>query len=307
MQSKRGDPVIQDQAESLRRIRFMTPTVEKKVSAMPQAVSRVISFTSGKGGVGKTSMVVNVAVALAQSGKSVLILDADLGLANVDVMLGLKPNATLHDVFEGRCSLDDIVIDSPEGVSVIPAASGVESVCNLDATRQMLLMQAVENMAVSYDYLLIDTQAGIGSDVMYFNSAATETIVVITGEPTSLTDAYALMKVLSQNYGERSFSVVANDVNDENDGRRAFARLSSVAERFLHVDLRYLGHVPTDGAMQEAIRSQTALLSSFPSSRASSAIRTISRKIDEAFFEQRVKGGMQFFFNRLIEVSASQR
>lgn len=307
MQSKRGDAVIRDQAETLRRERFMTFTVERQVAPAPRAISRVISFTSGKGGVGKTSMVVNIAAALAEAGKSVLVLDADLGLANVDVMLGLKPASTLHDLFEGRKSLDDIVIDLPLGISVIPAASGIESICSLDAARQMMLMQAVESMARSYDYVLIDTQAGIGSDVMYFNSAATETVVVITGEPTSLTDAYALIKVLSQNYGERSFLVVANNVHDDADGRRAFARLSSVVERFLHVDLRFLGSVPSDSAMQESIRAQSAMLSSFPSARASSAIRTISRKMDEAFYEQRIKGGMQFFFNRLLEMSAAER
>lgn len=307
LQSKRRDPVIQDQAESLRRVRFVKPMVEKKVTTARPTVSRVISFTSGKGGVGKTSMVVNLAIALAQAGKSVLVLDADLGLANVDVMLGLKPSATLFDVFEGRNTLDDVIVSGPEGISVIPAASGVESMCSLDTSRQMLLMQAVENMAGEYDYLLIDTQAGIGSDVMYFNCAATETVVVITGEPTSLTDAYALIKVLSQNYGERSFSVIANNVADDKDGERAFKRLQGAVDRFLQVELRYLGFVPADASMSEAIRSQKALLTLYPSSRAGSAVRTISRKIDEVFYEQRVKGGMQFFFNRLLEASAFER
>jgi flagellar biosynthesis protein FlhG len=292
----------------------MNPLVDKKVYSTshqvtrhrsgPPSVSRVISFTSGKGGVGKTSMVVNIAVGLAQAGKSVLVLDADLGLANVDVMLGLKPSWTLQDVFEGNKSLDDILVSGPEGISIIPAASGVESICSLDTGRQMLLMQAVESMATSFDYILIDTQAGIGPDVMYFNTAATETVVVITGEPTSLTDAYALIKVLSQNYGERSFSVIANDVRDADDGQRAFARLQSVVERFLHVELRFLGHVPEDSAMQDSIRAQEALLTRYPSSRAGSAIRVVSRKIDEVFYQQRVKGGMQFFFSRLLEASA---
>jgi flagellar biosynthesis protein FlhG len=306
-QSNKRDPVIQDQAESLRRTRFMKQAVEQKVTRSRAAVSRVMSFTSGKGGVGKTSMVVNTAVALARAGKSVLILDADLGLANVDVLLGLKPTATLLDVFEGRASLDEIMVEGPEGISIIPAASGVESICNLDAGRQMLLMQAVENMAPQFDYLLIDTQAGISSDVMYFNSAASEIVVVITGEPTSLTDAYALIKVLSQNYGEHSFSVIANNVRDERDGQRAFGRLHGAVTQFLQVQVRYLGFVPADSAMQEAIRSQRSLMELFPSSKAALAVGQISRRIDEAFHEHRVKGGMQFFFNRLLEVSASDR
>ena len=159
-----------------------------KQSKTHQDVTRVISFTSGKGGVGKTHTVVNTAVTLAAQGFSVLILDADLGLANVDVLAGVTPKGTLHDVLKGRCALDDILVEGPGGIVIIPAASGVEEIQALGNAEKMVLMSEVERIAHHYDFLLIDTPAGIGSDVMYFNSAAGEVVCVITGEPTSLTD-----------------------------------------------------------------------------------------------------------------------
>jgi flagellar biosynthesis protein FlhG len=276
--------------------------VEVKRSHKPPQVSRVMSFTSGKGGVGKTSMVVNLGVALADIGKSVLILDADLGLANVDVLLGLRPKYTLLDLFEGRRSLEEIIVNGPKGISIIPAASGVESICNLNAARKLLLMQAVENMAYGFDYLLLDTQAGIGPDVIYFNTASAEVICVINSEPTSLTDAYALIKVLAKNYGERSFSIISNNVASEKEGLAAFNRLRLAVERFLQVELNYLGHVPSDPALPDSVRSQQPLMELFPSSRAALALAALARRIDSDFHEFRIKGGMQFFFRQLLEM-----
>lgn len=278
-------------------------TIQKSRSDSP---SRVISFTSGKGGVGKSSLVVNSAVALAQIGRSVLLIDADLGLANVNVLLGLRPSHTLNDVFEGRKSLTEIMLEGPEGIAIIPAASGVESICNLSAERRLMLLDAVEKVAKSFDYILIDTQAGIGPDVMYFNSAAGEIICVITSEPTSLTDAYALIKVLSQNYGEREFKVIANNVSSEKAGFQAFSRLQRAVERFLHVSLDYLGYVPSDRYLCEAVRAQEPFLKLFPSSAAGVAISSLVRKLDASFHELRVKGSMQFLFQQLVEATRAQ-
>jgi len=283
--------------------------VEKKASPRrlrPNQVSRVISFTSGKGGVGKTSVVVNLGIALADMGRSVLLLDADLGLANIDVMLGLQPKYTLLDLFEGRKRLEEIMVDGPHGISIIPAASGVESICNLRAEHKLLLMDAVENMACGFDYILIDTQAGIGSDVMYFNSAAGEIVCVINCEPTSLTDAYALIKVLSQNYGEKSISILANNIPGDaaKEAMAAYRRLDKAVQRFLHVELNYLGVVPADNAWLEAIKTQRALLELFPSSPSGLAIAALAKKLDSGFHEWRVKGGMQFFFRQLLDLSS---
>jgi flagellar biosynthesis protein FlhG len=266
--------------------------------------TRVISFTSGKGGVGKTNLTVNMAVALAQAGNSVLILDADLGLANVDILLGVKPTYTLNDVLRGERSIEEIIVDGPQGVSVIPAASGIETLSLLNTADKMRLMEELENLSLDFDYLLIDTRAGITPDVMYFNTASSEIMVVINNEPTSLTDAYALIKVLATTYGEKSFNVISNDVLDARDGERAFNRLQSVVARFLQVKLSYIGHVPSDAHVVESVQQQRALMELYPSSRAGLAIAAAAKKVDEDFQEQKVKGGMQFFFRKLLDIDS---
>ncbi|MCB0318341.1 MAG: MinD/ParA family protein [Bdellovibrionales bacterium] len=269
-----------------------------------QDITRVISFTSGKGGVGKTNCLVNTAIALAREGKSVLVLDADLGLANVDVLLGISPQYTINDVLNGTKTLQEIMLDGPEGISVIPAASGIESICNLSTSQRMFLLDAIEEVAYKYDYLLIDTQAGIGADVMFFNNASSEIVCVINEEPTSLTDAYALIKVLSRDYGEKNISVLANNVPNEESGLRAFKRLQSAVERFLHINLKYIGFVPRDKAVLSALSDQRAVLELYPSSPAGIAFSRVARQLDSDFINLRVKGGIQFFFRSLLEMEA---
>jgi len=275
-----------------------------ELSRSRRAVTRVVSVTSGKGGVGKTNCAVNLALALARLGRSCMLLDADLGLANVNVLLGLHPHATLADVLDGRMQLRDIMLHGPEGVAIVPAASGAGTMNGLSAEQKMLLMSQIEEVASEYDYLLIDTQAGIGPEVMYFNSAAAEIVCVINGEPTSLTDAYALIKVLSAEYGEKNISIIANNVQDEAAGRAAFGRLSRAVDRFLHVNLAYLGCVPSDLAMRTAVTEQKAFLQLFPSSAAARALCKVAERIDADFYRNRIKGGMQFFFKQLMEASA---
>lgn len=289
-----------DQAATLR--------ASRRAGRGPQSmgsITRVMSFTSGKGGVGKTHSVVNVGLALAREGRSVLILDADLGLANIHVMLGLQPRYTLNDLFEGTQTLDEIIVNGPDGLAIIPAASGVESICHLSPEQRLMLTDAIEAVAERFDYLLIDTQAGIGADVLHFNSAASEIVCVINAEPTSLTDAYALIKVLAQNYGEKEFSILSNNVTDSAEGLRAFNRLAKSVERFLHVKLKYLGCVPRDGAVNEAISYQRAVLEIYPSSPAGLALASLARRIDTEFYDNRIKGGMQFFFEQLLTVGDS--
>ncbi|MBX7139232.1 MAG: MinD/ParA family protein [Oligoflexia bacterium] len=291
--------VFREGSKSLRRIE------KTDTSRRPHAITRVMSFTSGKGGVGKTGVVVNLAVALARRNRNVLILDADLGLANIDVMLGIKIERTLQDFFEGRATLEEIIVDGPEGISIIPAASGVESICNLPTEHKLLLTDAIEQLAGEYDYLLIDTRAGIDADVMYFNSASGEIVCIINPEPTSLTDAYALIKVLSREYGEKSICILSNNVSGEAQGQACFNRLSRAVERFLNVELRYLGFVPTDEMVRASIQEQRALLELFPSSPAAMALSALATRIDSEFLDRRVKGGMQFFFRQLLEAGVN--
>ena len=284
--------------------RMTMEKVGKSMGKSLQAVTRVISVTSGKGGVGKTHTVTNMAISLASQGYAVLVLDADLGLANVDVLLNLKPKGTLHDVLKGALRLDDILLEGPGGISIIPAASGVEELHELRSEDKLLLLEEIERMASQYDFLLIDTPAGIGSDVMYFNSAAAEVVCVINGEPTSLTDTYALIKVLSTTYGEKNFSVVVNNVADETEATAAFRKLTRAVERFLKVRVRYLGWIPADGTVRECVMQQQAISAEFPSSKASRAIAAIARTVADQKPEVTVKGGMQFFFRQLLEMTS---
>lgn len=283
-----------------------TPVIKELSGVKPAMnhLTRVISFTSGKGGVGKTNLVVNLGVALAEKGHSVLLLDADLGLANIDVLLGIQPKHTLHEVLGGKKGLTEVMISGPAGISVIPAASGVEVLRGLTAQQRLLLLEAVENLAYSFDYMLIDTGAGIGEDVMYFNSAATEIVCCITNEPTSLTDAYALIKVLSGSYREKSLAIVVNEVSSEQEARQTYARLARSVARFLQIELRYLGWVPSDPAVPEAVREQRALVQLYPSSIAARAMTHLAEAIDGEFWKFRIKGGMQFFFKQLLELNA---
>lgn len=275
-----------------------------KQSKTHQDVTRVISFTSGKGGVGKTHTVVNTAVTLAAQGFSVLILDADLGLANVDVLAGVTPKGTLHDVLKGRCALDDILVEGPGGIVIIPAASGVEEIQALGNAEKMVLMSEVERIAHHYDFLLIDTPAGIGSDVMYFNSAAGEVVCVITGEPTSLTDSYALMKVLNSAYGEKSFGVVVNDVDSEAAAQVAYNSLASAVQKFLHIETRMLTWIPSDSVVRECVMERKPLSYVRPSSKAALGISQLARTLVEHAPQRKVKGGMQFFFRQILDLPA---
>jgi flagellar biosynthesis protein FlhG len=266
-----------------------------------EPLTRVISIASGKGGVGKTTVVTNLAVALAQQAKSVLVLDADMGLANVDVMLGIKPQGTLQDVIEGTRTLEEILVRGPAGIMIIPAASGVERMCALTNADRTALFQGLEELASRFDYLLIDNEAGIGADVMYFTSAAHEIVLIVNDEPTSLTDAYGLVKVLSQTYGEREVRVIVNQASDAQQGVTVFERFSKALERFLHVQSHYLGSIPRDEMAREAILSQRAVVEAFPSSRVSVAIQRIAQELLTEAPYVRPNGGVQFFFSQLME------
>jgi flagellar biosynthesis protein FlhG len=276
-------------------------------AARGRAQTRVISVTGGKGGVGKTLSVVNLAIGLARCGKSVMIMDADLGLANVDIMLGISPRYTVFDLLSGERSIEEILVSGPEGITIIPAASGIQRAAALSDAQRLRLFDEIERIAHGYDYLLIDTQAGIGSDVLYFSAAANEILCVVTPDPTSITDAYALIKVLAQEFGEKTFRVLINNVSGRSSqtieaiADKTFDRLARAVEKFLQVELDYVGHIPADEAVPESIRRQRPLLEQFPSSPAGLSFTALANKFDEEFVNYRVKGGMQFFFRSLLE------
>ncbi len=261
---------------------------------------RVLSFTSGKGGVGKTHIVVNLAYALQQLGARVMILDADLGLANVDVLLGLTPRFNIQHVLEGRKTLTDILVRGPAGMTILPASSGVHDVAHLTEVQRFRLLDALDALQGDLDFLLVDTGAGISANVIYFNIAAQDIVIVVTPEPTSLTDAYALIKVLATQYAEKYFKVIMNDVANADEAKEAFSRLSMVTERFLHISLDYLGLIPHDAAFSRAVRQQHALLELYPASPAARCFYHLAQRVLDIPGSSHPKGNIQFFWRRLL-------
>jgi flagellar biosynthesis protein FlhG len=244
--------------------------------------TRVIAVASGKGGVGKTTLTVNLAIALARQGRKVIVLDGDLGLANVAVMLGLAPRATLEHVIAGRRRLAEVLVPAPGGFWVIPGGSGLEELANLSDERRRHLIGSMAQLDGRADVLLIDTAAGISAEVSAFLAAAPELLVVTTPEPTAITDAYALVKIANRTScapAAGTIRLVVNQVNDVGEAREVARKITLVAREFLNLDLDLLGHVPTDPYVGRGIRRQAPILLSYPSSTASLAIARLGERL----------------------------
>ncbi|HMC15399.1 MAG TPA: MinD/ParA family protein [Albitalea sp.] len=247
--------------------------------------AKVTAVTSGKGGVGKTFMAANLAAALAKRGERVLVLDADLGLANLDVVLNLHPKVTLHDVFTGRVQLDDAILPAPGGFSVLLAGSGLVEYSRLTPEVRDQLMGVIEKVAPRFDRILIDTGAGISDVVLYAVSLADEVMVVATSEPTSLTDAYATIKVLASQQNRRSIRLVVNQATRLGEGRAIRSQLQQVVDRFVNIGgamqlkLELLGEVPGDPAVREAVQKRQLLIEAMPGCAAAIAVGAIADKL----------------------------
>jgi flagellar biosynthesis protein FlhG len=233
-------------------------------------------ITSGKGGVGKTCLSVNLAFALADQGKRVLLVDGDLGLANVDVLLGLEVKVNVRDILDRSIDPLETVVTVRPGLGVLPASSGVPEMANLGPDDQALLGEVLAQVAAPFDHVIVDTAAGLGPAVLWFNTMADYSLVVVTPDPTALTDAYALIKVLAQQYQRRHFLVVLNNVQGEKEAQQTFATLAKAAAKFLDLQLDYLGAVPTDPAVKRALRSQAPFMEQSPRSRASLAVQDVA-------------------------------
>jgi flagellar biosynthesis protein FlhG len=278
-----------------------TTTLRQAVALKaPGRSIRVVAVTSGKGGVGKTNVTANLAVALANLGRRVMVLDADLGLGNLDVLLGLTPPYSLADVLAGQRRLRDVLVSGPGGITVLPAGSGFQNLTALTDAQMRELQSEMDELQEQTDVLLIDTGAGIGRNVTSFATMAQDIIVVVAPEPTSLTDAYALMKVLSTQHSERRFRLLVSMTRTPTDGRDVYRKLSLVAERFLHISIDFLGSIPYDHRLVEAVCQQRPLVELYPQSKAAQAFLGLAHDVADWPLPDSPKGGLQFFWKSLL-------
>lgn len=262
---------------------------------------QVIAITGGKGGVGKSNISVNLSIALAQLRRRVLLLDADLGLANIDVLLGLRADRNLTDVLAGDCDLNDVLVTHSSGVKVVPASSGVQQMASLGPQEHAGLIHAFSTLNQQIDVMIIDTAAGISDTVVSFVRASNEVVVVVCDEPSSITDAYALIKLLNREYDMFRFRVVANMTRTNQEGQLLFNKLNAVCERFIDVSLQYVGHVPFDEHVRKAVQQQKPLLEVAPHCKAAQAIRGLAEKVDQWPLPMAARGHLEFFVERLLQ------
>ncbi len=262
--------------------------------------AKVLAVTSGKGGVGKTTFVLNLALSLQKRGKRVLIFDADAGLGNVHVFLGLNPELDLSHVVRGEKSLKDIVLRTSYGFSIIPAPSGVEELSQLSGPLKMEIVNEADDLGEDIDYMIIDTAAGISSNVTYFCAASQEIVVVVTPEPTSILNAYSLIKILHTGYGEKRFRIVVNIAKDREEGKRTFLRIAEAAEGFLGLSLDLLGILPEDGFVKRSTLERKLVVDAYPQSPYSASMAKLAMRV-ESLGPPKPKGSIQFFWKKLLE------
>jgi flagellar biosynthesis protein FlhG len=282
-----------DQAAGLRRMIEPTPI-------------RAIAVTGGKGGVGKTNVSVNLAVAMADIGRRVMVLDADLGLANIDVVLGLHPEYDLSHVLRGERNLEEVVIEGPSGIKIVPAASGIRQMAELSQAEHAGLIRGFSDLSSDIDVLIVDTAAGISDTVISFSRAVQELIVVVCDEPASITDAYAMIKLLYKEYGISRFRILANMTRSAQEGRDLYNKMCRVTDRYLDVMLSYIGSIPYDESLRKAVKSQKPVVHAFPRSRAAQTLKNLAKKADNWPVPDGASGHLQFFVERLVQYSSEK-
>jgi len=277
-----------DQAAGLRKVSNPGPV-------------RVIAVASGKGGVGKTNVSVNLGLAMVAEGKKVMLMDADLGLANIDIMLGLHPEYNLSHVINGERTLEEVIVDGPKGLQIIPASSGTQNMAELTPAEHAGVIQAFSEVGHDLDVLIIDTAAGITDSVISFTRAAQEVVIVVCDEPTSITDAYALIKLLNRDYGIQRFRVLSNMAHSMQEGRELFNKMVKVTDRFLDVTLDFMGTVPYDEYLRKALQKQKAVIDAYPRCKAAMAFKTLAKRADNWPIPRSAGGHLEFFVERLIQ------
>jgi len=240
---------------------------------------KVLAVTSGKGGVGKTNVVANLSVSLSELGKKVVVLDADFGLANLDVLLGLTPRFHLGHVLFGNKSLSEVMVQGPKGIQIIPASSGLQRMSELTLAQRNHLVESFTHLDIDTDYFIIDTAAGISRNVIHFLLSAHEVIVVSAPEPTAIVDAYAVIKIILAEDHDKRVQVLINSVDQAEDAHEVYCQINSVVKRFLNREIEYLGHIERDPHVTQAVRSQMLVTHRFPTSPASRCFRELARRV----------------------------
>ena len=282
-----------DQAQGIRQMKAQQPV-------------QVIAVTSGKGGVGKSNVTVNLAVTLAQSGDKVMVMDADMGLANIDVLLGLSPGQNLSHVINGECTLEETIVEGPSGIKIVPASSGIAMMSDLTPAQNAGVIRSFSELTEPVDILLIDTAAGLSDSVVSYTRAAREVIVVVCDEPASITDAYAMVKVMNRDYGVERFHVLANQAHGAQQGRELYNKLARVSQKFLDVTLDFLGSVPYDDCLKKAVQKQKAVVEAFPRSPSAMAFKQIAKKTQQWPTPNNMEGHLEFFIERLVNYSSQE-
>ncbi|HLQ33706.1 MAG TPA: MinD/ParA family protein [Chloroflexota bacterium] len=294
---------MKDQAEQLRNLASTSWADKTRTAASASnRATRIIAISSGKGGVGKTNVVVNLALAMARQKRRVLILDADLGLANIDVVMGITPRFNLQHVISGEKTIREIVVPSEDGVQIISGGSGLVDLANLTEQQRDLLIASLAELETMADVLLVDTGAGIGANVLQFILAAQELIIVTTPEPTAITDAYSLIKVVSRLSSDVVLKLLVNQVRTAHEAEEIANNIIGVAKRFLHLDVGTYGSLPYDSYLVKAVRRQKPVTLAYPNSPSAFAFGSLAARIwNEELPATPNKPGLLNFFRRIVK------